>query len=127
MNKEIRIEEEEKADITTKPIKPKRLSPEETEKRVAVEKRRVSRRGETSGLIPEVPKELKKKYVKLIRKTDKTSRATETWRGLNTLYIPTVDNRKSLDEEWWNTKAVMKAVGRTGIRGFFRRIFGKNK
>jgi hypothetical protein len=111
MRKEIRIEEEKKIDITTKIIRPRQLSKEETQKRIAAEKIRLDRRGENSGLIPEVSEWLKKEYADDIIAFHKTSRARESWERLHHDYrrgenLPK-DDRKTFDGDWWKTDALI--------------------
>jgi len=127
MSEQIRIKMKKK-DIATKLIKTERLSPEETKKRIEVEQERVNRRGENSGLIPNVPQELKKKYPELIKEAGENPTALQTWKRFhNRKWTLPKDERRTLEGQWWNTKAVMKAVGRSGIKGFLRKIFRKNK
>jgi hypothetical protein len=129
MNKEIRIEVEEKIDMTTRPIKPKRLSKEETQKRIVVEKKRVNRRGETSGLIPEVPEALKEKYADIVKESNKTSKSLESWKRFHPnkrwYQLLPKDGRMTLEEQWWNTVAVNDAVDKLNKKGRLKRIFRK--
>ena len=125
MNKENRKEVGQEVALGSKIIRPKKISKEEDRKRCAAEWKRQDFRGENIGLIPEVPKNLKEKYANLVEEAQKTSKALETWKRFEGGWNLPKDDRRTLNEQWWNTKAVMKATGRTGIKGLIRKIFRK--
>lgn len=116
MLKEIRIEEEKKVDITSKIIKPKRLSQEELTKKIAVRKEAWDRRGENSILIPEVSEWHKQEYADAIKEQHKTSQASKSWRRIvKEKDIPSLEEVQGNWNDWWKSDALVK-ITKKGIK-----------
>lgn len=110
-------EEVGRVDITSKTIRPKELSKDEMTKKAAAERKRLSRRGETSGLIPEVPQELKEEHKEYIKQSQETSMAEEIWKRMNMRGYKgngKKDTRKEMGGDWWNTPELI-AVAEKGL------------